>query len=80
MTAEQLRAVIRAQPFQPFTIHFAGDRELVVRHPDFVWVSPTGRMALVELPDGAIHHVDLFLVTDLEIRPLPPAPPTANGT
>lgn len=68
MTAEQLRAMREANPFRPFTIHLADGRTLDVPHRDFVSLSPSGRIIIVYQPNDAFNVVDLYLVTDLEVK------------
>lgn len=68
MTAEQLRAMREANPFRPFTIHLADGRTLDVPHRDFISLSPSGRIIIVYQPNDAFNVVDLYLVTDLEVK------------
>jgi hypothetical protein len=69
MTSEKLRSVHRAQPFQPFTIHLADGRSFHVPHPEFMWMTPRGRIALVAHEDESFDFVDLLLVTSIEVKP-----------
>jgi hypothetical protein len=55
-----------AQPFVPFVMHIAGGRSITIGHRDFFGSRPSGGIATVYRPDGALHVVDLLLVTDLE--------------
>jgi hypothetical protein len=75
MTAEQLRRLYDAQPFKPFIIHLADGREIPVRHREYIMVSPQGRTFAVYQPDDTANIIDLYLVTDLEVRPEGAAPP-----
>ena len=75
MTVEQLRNVHRAAPFRPFTIHMGDGRAFLVRHPDFLSHSPTGRMVIVHQDDESFSVLDLLLVTELEVH----APSTPAG-
>src|SRR2546423_692260 len=68
MTVEQLRNVHRALPFRPFTIHMGDGRAFLVRHPDFLSHSPTGRTVIVHPDDESFHVLDLLLVTELEVH------------
>lgn len=68
MTIERLREVHRNHPFHTFTIHLADGRNLDVVHPEFVAISPSGRTAVIYTKDDASHHIDLLLVTDLEVK------------
>ena len=80
MTAQQLRAIHQARPFRPFTIVMGDGAEHHVGHPEFLSMSPSGRIAVVHRSDEAISILDLLLMTELRIEPsdLPPpngAPP-----
>ncbi len=68
MTIEQLRNVHRAQPFQPFTIHLADGRRVLIPHPDFLSHSPTGRTIIVYQTNESFSILDLLLVTELEVH------------
>jgi hypothetical protein len=52
-------------------IHLADGRQLEVRHPEFLLLSPSGRSIILYQPDDSFNVVDLLLVTDLEV--------TSNG-
>ena len=67
MTATEFHKLQRANPFSPYTIHLADGRAIPVPHPDFVAISPTGRMVTAYTADGDFHIVDIFLVTDLTV-------------
>lgn len=74
MTVEQLRNVHRAQPFRPFTIHMGDGRAFLVRHPDFLSHSPSGRTVIVHQDDESFSVLDLLLVTELEVHASQPRP------
>ena len=69
MTIEKVHEVYNARPFQPFVLHLADGRNLIVHHPENLAFSPSGRTIHDYLPDDTSHFVDLLLVTDLEINP-----------
>jgi hypothetical protein len=69
MTIEQLRNVLQARPFQPFTIHLTDGRHFLVPHPEFLARSPSGRTAILYHADESFSIIDLLLVTELEIHP-----------
>lgn len=73
MTIEQLRNVHHASPFQPFTLHLADGRSILVPHRDFLSHSPTGRTVIVHGDDESFSIIDLLLVTRIEVHPLRPA-------
>ena len=68
MTVEQLRNVHRAAPFRPFTIHMGDGRAFLVRRPDFLSHSPSGRTVIVHQDDESFSVLDLLLVTGLEVH------------
>jgi hypothetical protein len=68
MTIEQLYTLYNARPFQPFVIHLEDGRQIPVRSPEFMGISPRGRSVVVFQPDDSMDIVDLFLVTDLEVK------------
>ena len=68
MTIEQLRLVLHAAPFRPFTIHLADGRQIRVPHPDFVAQSPTGRTIIIYQEDESFSIVDPLLVTELKVH------------
>jgi hypothetical protein len=68
MTIEQLRQVLHATPFQPFTIHLADGREMRVPHREFVAQSPSGRTIIVYHEDESFSIIDLLLVTELKVH------------
>ena len=69
MRIDEVRNLLRAHPFQPFSFHLPGGREIDVRHRDFIMASPSGRMVIVYQPDDSFNVIDLMLVSDLEVKP-----------
>ena len=68
MTINSFLDVLRAAPFQPFTIRLADGRSVEVPHPDFVTVTGGGRTAIVSSQvEKRYSIVDLLLVTQLEV-------------
>ncbi len=68
MTVEQLNNVHHAQPFRPFTVRMADGRTFLVRHPDFISRSPSGRTLIVHGDDDSFSILDLLLVAELEVH------------
>jgi hypothetical protein len=68
MTSAEIRKHLRAQPFEPFTIHLADGRSIDVPHSEFVFAPPGMRVAVV-LHKTHYEYVDLLLVTSLEMKP-----------
>jgi hypothetical protein len=67
MTTEPFSRSLLQQPFRPFTIRMADGRQFLVRHPDFVSRSPTGRTVIVWHDDDSCSILDLLLMTELEV-------------
>jgi hypothetical protein len=68
MTLEQFNNALQTQPFRPFVMHLADGREIMVKHPQLVVSTSTGRTTVVVQPDDTLNIIDLLLVTDLEYR------------
>ena len=71
MTVERIREAYDKQPFQPFAIHVADGRGIPVLHREFMMTAPSGRTVVVMQPDDTLNIIDLLLVTDLELKPVP---------
>lgn len=69
MTIEEVRRFYDAQPFQQFILHLADGREIPVHGREYMASAPKGRMIHVFQPDGVSDHIDLLLVTGIEVRP-----------
>jgi hypothetical protein len=68
MTVEQLKNIVGAQPFRPFTIHMGDGRVFLVKHRDFISHSPSGRTVIVYGDNDSFSILDLLLVTELEVH------------
>ncbi|MDQ6808465.1 MAG: hypothetical protein M3Z64_03425 [Verrucomicrobiota bacterium] len=66
MTAIERKKCWRRSPFVPFDIIVPGREKLHVPHPDFLSVSPSGRIAKVWLNDDDEAAVDVLPITALE--------------
>ncbi len=65
MTAEQIRKAREHAPFRPFTLFLSDQRHFEVRHPDFLWLVPEGRLTAFTDEVGAVELIDLVHVTSL---------------
>ena len=74
-------AVIRAQPFQAFTIHLPEGRNVRVAHHDFAFLSPDGRTLCSFQPDRSCDMIDVMLISSIHLDPKPEPPSSAvpNG-
>jgi hypothetical protein len=61
---EELRKWVRAVPFQPFQIELSGDRVLNVPHPDHIFVTSGGIVA-VEDDAGLLDVVAALHITSI---------------
>jgi hypothetical protein len=69
MTAEKMRSLLRATPFQSFVVHTPDGREFKVPHPDFAMLSGTGRLLHVARPESDLEDIiDVALITDIAIQ------------
>jgi len=68
MTSSEIRKLLRAQPFQPFTLHLADGRSIDVAHPEAMFAPPGMRVAIV-LHAQFYEYVDLLLVTSIATKP-----------
>jgi hypothetical protein len=67
-TAEELRRLLKASPFSPFTI-YTGEKAFLVPIPQFAWLSPRGRTLIVgNAPDKGFDIVDVPLISRIEIH------------
>lgn len=68
MTSDMLKRVLTASPFQPFRIHMGGGRSIDVRHPEFAWMNPSGRIAVVSVPgEESVEIIDVFMIQSIEV-------------
>jgi len=67
MKIDEVRKLLHAQPFRPFTIHIADGGRIPVKHEDFVALAPTGQEMIVYQTDGSYNVVDTMLVTRLRV-------------
>jgi hypothetical protein len=64
-----LRRLIAASPFVPFTIHTAAGAQLRVPTVDHIAVSPTGARIIVFADDDSTIVVSALLVSQITIDP-----------
>jgi hypothetical protein len=86
MRLDQLRGLLQARPFRPFTVHLPEGRTVDVVHHDFALLSPDGRTLLAYGPDSSLDIIDLMLITSIRLGPPPEGPnlpvspiPVSNG-
>jgi hypothetical protein len=69
MTTEEIRRLLRNQPFQPFRLLTADGRHFDVSHPESVAMEGKGRLIAIGMREYFV-TLDLLLVTGIE-RPIP---------
>jgi hypothetical protein len=67
MRVEQLKLMLRKQPFEPFTIHLPEGRTVKVWHHDFAMLSPDGRTLVVFDKDGIGDWIDVMLIASIRM-------------
>ena len=66
MTATIIRQKQQAQPFKPFDLLLPGAKRVRVPHPDYIFVSPSGRFAEVWDVDDNITTLDVRRILGVE--------------
>jgi hypothetical protein len=69
MAVEQIRSLQDATPFRAFRVHMANGKSVKVPHPDFMNLSPTGRIMIVYRADDSFELINTLLVTSVETLP-----------
>ena len=63
---EQLRELVHAVPFVPFSIILPNGRSVKVPHPDFIWLHPLDKKTvMVALPTGGARIINVQLIVTL---------------
>lgn len=68
---EELKRLLNAAPFRPFTLHMADGRTFSVHHPETVLVTKKG-IVVVEDAQGFVDLLPGFLMTGLKGLELQP--------
>jgi hypothetical protein len=69
MKAEELRILLRAQPFKPFVVHLPSGREVPIFHHDFAYLSPDGRTLWAYQKDYSLDMIDVMLIQNTSLGP-----------
>ena len=67
---EQIRSLLKATPFRPFSVYLADGRKLKVPHPDFAHVPKPGLFFYFHDEDNFGELVSALLITSVEFEPL----------
>ena len=68
MTEEQISKELHQAPFKPFTLFLSDQRRFEIRHPEYLWVHPAGRLVFVADDKGAADCIDLIHITSLKLN------------
>ncbi len=79
MRVEELRTLLKARPFRPFTVYATDGTAIPVWHPDFALLSPDGRTLWVYQRDYSCDLLDVMLIPRFSLAAPDSAPP-AEGT
>ena len=71
MTAASLRIARDAVPFRPFSIRMADGRSFRVIRRDYLLIPPVGRTVIISFDNDGFNVLDLLLMTELSVDPLP---------
>ena len=71
MDADDLIETLRRKEFRPVELHLSDGQKLIVPHPDYFFVFPNRKSAMV-FPDG-IHFEILDLSAVVRAVPIPPS-------
>jgi hypothetical protein len=76
MQAEEIRHLLHASPFRPFTVFLPSEKSFVVPHQDFALLTPKGRTLIVSHDDKeAVDLLDVALIARVEVQE-----PKASGS
>ena len=64
-TTDQIREMLKAHPFQPFTLRLADDRSYVVAYPEFAMVAPSAMELVFVGDDDAVHMIDARCIVEI---------------
>jgi hypothetical protein len=69
MHADEIRQLLHASPFRPFTVYLASEKSFVIPHQDFAWLTPKGRTLVVSVADKeAVDLLDVALIARVEVQ------------
>lgn len=66
MIPEAIKSRLTTSPFKPFVLKMGSGDEYVIRHPEFVSMSPGGRRLILWISDEESVDLDVLLVESLK--------------
>ena len=79
MSGDHLRALLRAEPFRPFTMGLAGKNRVRIERSDWAMVSPDGETFVAFDATQSLQIVNVAQVASLQFDPPPPEPDAIIG-
>jgi hypothetical protein len=74
MTGDHLRALLRAEPFRPFTMGLIGKNRVRVHRPDWAMVSPDGETLVTFDSTHSLQIITVAHIASVHFDPPPPEP------
>lgn len=73
MDANDIKRLLQARPFRPFTVYLPNDRAFTIQHPEFGWLAPNGRTLVVAPapPQKGVDLLDVRLITRVATEDAP---------
>ena len=69
MHADEIKKLLKAAPFQPFTVYLPSEKSFHIPHPDFALLTPNGRTLVVApVGNGGVDILDVPLIERLEVN------------
>ncbi len=69
MSADELRRLLGAVPFRPFTVYLPSEKAFRIPHSDFALLTPNGRTFIVSQEQSdAVDILDVPLITRVEVE------------
>ena len=65
MLTDEIRGLMKASPFRPFTIHVSDGSEVLVHHHDYAWLLPSGLQFFLETKEGRVRIIDASQITQV---------------
>ncbi len=67
MQTEDIRSLLRATPFRPFTVVLISERSYHIPHPDFALLNPSGQVLIVaRTENNSFDILDVPLIARVE--------------
>jgi hypothetical protein len=69
MSVDELKRLLNAVPFRPFTVYLPSDTSFRIPHPDFALLTPNGRtMVVAHDQSDAVDILDVPLITRVNVE------------